>query len=282
MMKRTALFCFMAITAQALFAQIVSLANTKEEKIVASYMMTFARLPRTDEINYWKGQPDYSLKEHIEFRRKWMVNNDRKELEGAIKSSYATIFGRAPLKPELDYWMGQQLVYCEMIGHHTEFLKTHKAEWDSVIIQSYKYSFGRLPRTDEANYWKSQTPIPYSELIRKHDDWKSKNGYSVKSAPNFATKISLNVNDLPFAMVPFSATLRSEIPKYLPQSYVQAVISTGGGNFVSTNSGTVISTGGGNCISTGGANVISTGGGNIITFGNGNVISTGGGNLIKK
>lgn len=225
------------------------------------------------------------MKQHIENRRVWMTNNDKREMEGAIRSSYATIFGRAPKQEEIDYWKKQNYVFAELIGFQTDFLKSNKAEWESVIKQSYVVAFSKyLKNTDqEFTYWQSQTPIPFAELVRKHFEFKSKNGYKVQSATDFSRPVTApDLNQLPFAMVPFSQALKQEIPKYLAASYVNAVISTGGGNVISTGGGNVISTGGGNVISTGGGNVISTGGGNVITFGNGNVISTGGGNLIRQ
>jgi hypothetical protein len=114
--------------------------------------------------------------------------------------------------------------------------------------------------------------MPYWVLVKKHEDFKnSQSGYKVQSV-DFSKSIvdARMLTNFQLAIVPFSYALQQQISKLLPENYV---IATGGGNFVSTNTGNVIATGGGN--------VIATGGGNIITFGNGNVIATGGGNLIK-
>lgn len=79
------MLCLVSITAMALN---VSAQNT--ERIQASYLLAFGRLPASGEITYWNGQGQKSVQ--------WLVDNHK----GYIKSNQGSVGKEIIIKSYID------------------------------------------------------------------------------------------------------------------------------------------------------------------------------------
>lgn len=240
--KNLLLILFTLCAAVATYAQ-----GSRNERIIASYMIAFGRPPQTAEVAYWLTDP-LSLKpvnDLVEKHRENMNKVDRTLRLFAVKQSYIDAFGRGPRQDEIDYWMGSVNTYAEMRKKHVEWFAERPDEWVKVIQASYQTAFKRAPKAEELAYWKGQPARAFWDLLVQHDEFIRNNP---QSAPKSSTA---------------GATLvKKENKVIIAPSLLNEIRLGGGAGVISTGGGNVISTGGGNVISTGGGNVISTGGGN--------------------
>ncbi|MDQ7949044.1 MAG: hypothetical protein REI78_16330 [Pedobacter sp.] len=255
-MKKTILYLtwLLAFTA---FAPVAQAQNN--ERIQASYLLAFGRLPNSGELSYWNGQGQKSVQQLIDNHKSYIKGNMGTVGKDVIIKSYVDALGYRPSQAEINYHTQFGRTYAEMMNNHLIYVKGQPAEYEKVIKRSYQTVLGRQPNAGELAYWKGQGTFSYMVLVNCHQDWKNRNAQGQSQATNISTSAPLLA----------TASVSSGVLNESKTAY-NSLVSPGGGS--------IIAAGGGNVIAPGGANVIAPGGANIIAAGGGNIIAAGGGN----
>ena len=74
--------------------------SEKVQKIQASYMLAFGRMPDAAEINYWNGQAEKSVKDHLANHANYAHDNAGEKRKLVVKS-YVDALGRNPSEQEI-------------------------------------------------------------------------------------------------------------------------------------------------------------------------------------
>src|SRR6476469_10380334 len=142
----------------------ISKAQTEKiQKIQASYMLAFGRMPDAGEINYWNGQAEKSVKDHLANHAKYAHDNPGEKRKLIIKS-YVDALGRNPTEQEIQYWSKGYDLYYTLMKNHISWLGGNPAEYEKVIKRSYQTMLGRQPDAGELAYWKGQGTLSYVTL----------------------------------------------------------------------------------------------------------------------
>ncbi len=232
-----------------------AVAKARKERIQASYLLAFGRIPSDGEIQYWQGRTDAAkLDDFINQHRKYIASNPSIQKE-VIKKAYNDALGRDPQQGEYDYWSKGTDSYTMLIGKHIYWLTSNPTEYELVIKRSYQKALGKTPNADEIKYWKSQPVYAYDVLLVLHEDWKKRTGGNGQSTAG----TTLNSSSSYLQTVAVSA----EILKEVKLSF-NGLVTGGGGSMVAAGGGNMVAAGGGNLVAAGGGNMVAAGGGNVI------------------
>jgi len=261
-MKKFILNAAMVLTGSFLMLSTVSgqtvgdaVAKLRKERIQASYLLGFGRLPSEGEIQYWQSRTDaVKVDDFINQHRKYIASNPSIQKE-VIKKAYHDALGRDPVQGEYDYWSKGTDSYTMLIGKHIYWLTSNPAEYELVIKRSYQKVLGKAPSADEMKYWKSQPVYAYDVLISLHEDWKKRTGGTGQSTAG--TTLSSASSYLQ------TVTVSADVLKEVKLSF-NSLVAAGGGNMVAAGGGNMVAAGGGNLVAAGGGNMVAAGGGNVI------------------
>lgn len=246
--------CFIAVTASA-----TTVLAQNSERIQASYLLAFGRLPNSGEVTYWNGQGQKSVQQLIDNHKSYIKSNTGTAGKEVIIKSYVDALGYRPSQAEINYHAQYGRTYSEMMNNHLIYLKGQPGEYDKVIRRSYQTALGRQPNEGELTYWRNQGLLSYMVLVNFHQDWKNRN----TQGQSQAAAISANAPVLAVATV--SANILSET-----KGAYNSLVSPGGSNLVAAGGGNLVAAGGGNLVAAGGGNLVAAGGGNLIAAGGGN------------
>ena len=227
------------------------------ERIQASYLLAFGRLPSSGEITYWNGQGQKTVQQLVDNHKGYIKTNQASIGREVIIKSYIDSLVYRPSQAEINYHAAFNRNYTEMMSNHLLYVKGQPTEYEKVIKRSYQTILGRQPSTNEINYWKSQGLLSYMILVNCHQEWKNKNTASK------TTSITLNAPLLATASV--SSSVLSET-----KAVYSSLVSPGGGNVVAAGGGNIVAGGAGNIVAGGAGNIVAAGGGNIVAGGAGN------------
>jgi hypothetical protein len=152
----------------------LSLGQSKDSKIVAGYIWGLGRTPSVNELTYWRGQADQSVKQYTELHRNWIRQNAEART-AVIRQSYMDAFGSQPTDAEIKYWSKFDQTFAEMQDNHLSFIRGNTGVRDDVIQASYRTAFGRAPQSGELSYWQRQGGLRYATLLVCHETYKKDN-----------------------------------------------------------------------------------------------------------
>ncbi len=214
-------------------------AQTKDEIINGSYMVSFGRYATNAELNYWRQNVGSKNISQMVSNHRSYIKTNQSEREQTVKRSYMDAFGWQPSADELRYWSSQQKTYGELMSNHVNnWLNVYPDKKEYVIKQSYYKVFGRTATAAELKYWKSQPTYSFVQLVATHTTWKLKN-----QTTSAVTGVKPNLrNENGVSTAALSASAASQ------------VIAAGGGNVIAPGGGNVVAAGGGNVVAAGGLN----------------------------
>ncbi|WP_316787178.1 hypothetical protein [Pedobacter frigiditerrae] len=248
------MLCLVSLTTMALR---VSAQNT--ERVQASYLLAFGRLPSSGELTYWNGQGQKSVQWLVDNHKGYIKSNQGTIGKEIIVKSYVDALGYRPSQSEINYHAAFNRTYTEMMSNHLVYVKGVPSEYEKVIKRSYQTVFGRQPNAGELSYWKSQGLFSYMILVSCHQDWKNKNSSGQSQKMAIAT-------NAPFLV---TATVSQSVMNETKTTFA-GLVSPGGGNMVAAGGGNMVAAGGGNMVAAGGGNMVAAGGGNMVAAGGGN------------
>lgn len=171
-MKRVLLLLFFFGNLTDTFAQ------SKDEKINVSYWYVFGRFPNTNEMAYWRSQPDQSINWYISNHHNYLKADDGSSIQ-AVSQSYKDAFGRQPIQGEMDFWKKQKKTYSDLMSQHVQYLLRDPSENTATINRAYQTVYGRVASTEEMNNW-NKANFSYLILTACLRSYKS-NGYRLQS-----------------------------------------------------------------------------------------------------
>lgn len=240
MTKKIILSAFAFLAAFASFAQ-----SEQEQRIQASYMLSFGRQANSGELSYWKSQGNKSIADLISNHRNYL-KQDASTQRATINKSYADALGRNANEDEINYWKKGDNTYTMLMKNHVSWLGGNATEYEKVIKRSYQYVFNRPATPAEINYWKGQRTVSYILLVAYHQDYKRRNQASQNNGLNVANASAIS-------SVPLSSSVAAEASAASGLSR-NNVIAAGGDNLVSPSGGYVVAAGGANVVAAGGLN----------------------------
>lgn len=177
-------FLLMAFLSQAQFS--------KDVNIKLSYYQAFGALPNQAELNYWMGQPSYTVSQLVSSHKNYLKSS-KDYRERAIRKSYMYVFGRVPKPAELQYWMGQNYTFNELRNTHVNFLSSNANEWLETIYRAYLFVFNSAPTMEEVNRWK-RSPMSFIDLTDRLEATRSSRSksYSVQSVSTNVSRPTLS------------------------------------------------------------------------------------------
>ncbi len=235
---------FASALAAPTFAQ--SPEQTKRERIISSYMLTFGRQPNQGELNHWMGRENLTVEQLVANHSRYL-QSDANEKRATIRRAFAHAYGYTPSDQQVNQSMSSSFNYTDWMNNHTSYLRSNKKAWDDMIAKVYWNVCSRWATDNDRRSWKQSEAKPYMLVAAVVDVWHKENSWFGRW--------------------------------YVPSNsrhLTQVAIS----NPVANEVARVVAAGGANAVAAGGANVIAAGGGNVIAAGGGNVIAAGGGNVI--
>ncbi|CAN5314630.1 hypothetical protein BH09BAC2_BH09BAC2_06070 [soil metagenome] len=238
-------FCLVFFSIQAT-AQLTD----QQQRIKASYILSFGRDASSGEVTYWQGRGALSISQLITYHKQYIMQ-DATTHSTLISRAYMDAIGRAATSSEINYWKVGNDTYTTLMKNHLNWLKGNPSEYDKVIKNSYLYVFGRQPSAGELTYWKSQAVVSYVILVGYHQDYKKRN------AVESGTTYTFNTSNAPAMItVPLSLAIATEARN------ASGIVAAGGGNIIAAGGGNIVAAGGGNIVAAGGGNIVAAGGGN--------------------
>lgn len=250
------------MTVVCLITMVASKADVKaqnNDRIQASYLLSFGRLANSGELQYWNGQGQKSVQQLVDNHKAYIKSNMGSIGKDIIIKSYVDALGYRPSQSEINYHAQFGRTYSEMMSNHLVYIKGLPAEYEKVIKRSYQTVLGRQPNAGELSYWKGQGVFSYMVLVNCHQDWKNRNAAGQSQTAAISSS----------APVLATATVSSSVMTETKNVYA-GLVAAGGGN--------VVSAGGANLVAAGGGNLVAAGGGNLVAAGGGNLVAAGGGN----
>lgn len=229
------------------------------ERINASYLLAFGRLPNSGEMTYWNGQGQKSVQQLVDLHNNYIKQNQSTIGREVIIKSYVDALGYRPSQSEINYHAAFNRSYTAMMSNHLVYIKGQPSEYEKVIKRSYQTILKREPNAGEINYWRQQGLLSYMILVNCHQDWKNRNAAGQSQTTAISTSSPL------LAVASVSSGVLNEV-----KATYSSLVSPGGGN--------VVASGGGNIVAAGGGNIVAAGGGNMVAAGGGNMVAAGGGN----
>lgn len=144
----------------------------KEQRIKASYMIAFGRLPSSGELSYWNRQGNYAFGQLVDNHKRY-ISSDVATKRSEITKSYNDAFGRNPSAGELKHWSQYSQSYTELMNAHVQWLASSPGEYTNVIKRSYVKVFRWQPSTGKLNFWKAK-PYSYALLLACYEEYKRK------------------------------------------------------------------------------------------------------------
>jgi|ERR1035437_503127 hypothetical protein len=214
------LLCFFSIKS---FSQ-------QDERIKASYMIAFGRIPMPSELNYWLGRGYLSIFQLIELHRQGFTEYPTNLQRETIINSYIDALGRNPSEDEIKYWMNGDNIYIQLMSNHMQLLKYDNWENQKVIQLSYATVFHRVPTNAEINFWLKRGVTPFFLLVGYHEYYKGKNKSEIGSSG------TVNLQNLAsVSTISLSPAIALEASKYISHNgsaIISHIISQHGGNII--------------------------------------------------
>ncbi|RYY50037.1 MAG: hypothetical protein EOO06_05180 [Chitinophagaceae bacterium] len=204
-------------------------AQSKDEIINGSYLVSFGRFANSSELSYWRQNVGSKNVQQMVANHKDYLRSNSAEREQAIRRSYMDAFGWQPSADELKYWSGQNKTYAELLQNHVQnWLNVYPDKKSHVIKQSYYKVFGRTANADELKYWMGQATCSYAQYVAIHSTWKLNNQKS-----SSLTRVNPNLkNNNGISTSSFSPTIGAQ------------VVAAGGLNVIAPGGGNVVAAGG--------------------------------------
>ncbi|MCY7292940.1 MAG: hypothetical protein LH615_12240 [Ferruginibacter sp.] len=165
----TVLVCFFSFILIA--PQFAKAQDIKAERIKASYLLAYGRLPLDAELNWWKSQNDFTVSQLVETHRNYMNRTSPGSKDDVIKKTYLIAFGRDRnvQTGEINHWKGRSEVFWEMFPYHVRFLSENLRGrpdiYEDVIKNAYNMLFKKPASATELGKWKSLPVNSFAELI---------------------------------------------------------------------------------------------------------------------
>ncbi|RYY70160.1 MAG: hypothetical protein EOO13_07455 [Chitinophagaceae bacterium] len=204
-------------------------AQSKDEVINGSYLVSFGRFASSSELNYWRGNVGSKTVQQMVSNHKDYLKSNASEREQTIRRSYMDAFGWQPSADELKYWSTQGKTYAELLQNHVQnWLNVYPDKKSQVIKQSYYKVFGRTATADELKYWMGQATCSYAQYVALHSTWKLNNQKS-----STITRVNPNLrNNNGISTSAFSPVIAAQ------------VVAAGGMNVIAPGGGNVVAAGG--------------------------------------
>lgn len=204
-------------------------AQSKDEIINGSYLVSFGRFANSGEISYWRQNiGSNTLQQMVNNHRAYLKSNSSERTQ-TIRRSYLDAFGWQPSADELKYWGTQNKTYGELLNNHIQnWLNVYPDKKSHVIKQSYYKVFGRTASADELKYWMSQATCSYAQYVAMHTTWKLNN-----QKTSSVTRINPNLrNNNGISTSSFTPVIGAQ------------VVAAGGMNVIAPGGGNVVAAGG--------------------------------------
>lgn len=203
------LLIFLSLAMAPQFVMAQDNAQLKKERVQASYLLAFGRLPNTGELAWWKN--DFTVAQLVESHRNYMNKLTPGSKDDVIKKTYFIAFGRDNnVQPgEISHWKNRSEIFWEMLPLHVQWLNQNINDrpdlYNDVVKAAYMKLFGKPATTTELSKWKKQIRS-FAELVFLLQKTPPA-GYSI--APSAIMMAMTLYND--FAGVSFSQPVMNEI-----------------------------------------------------------------------
>lgn len=154
-----------------LLIQAQDKAQIKKERIQASYLLAFGRLPLPAELDWWNKQNDFTVAQLVDAHRNYMNKLSPGSKDDVIKKTYFIAFGRDPqnVQPgEVTHWKNRSEIFWEMLPLHVRWLndnlKGRPDLYHDVIKAAYTKLFEKAATPAEVGKWNTQVRS-FAELI---------------------------------------------------------------------------------------------------------------------
>lgn len=229
-------------------------ASLQTERIEASYVLAFGRIPSLAEIAEAEKLEVNNVADLVA-RHRQRLGADAALARATVVKAWKDAFGREPSDQEIASSASGNRTYTELMKRHIQSLAADAAEYEKVMERAYRLVIRRGVYPEEIAYWKKYDTLPYALLVGAIEDWGRRNAPGLMVTTGTPT-VSINSNYL--------TTVRLS-PAVAAEARAAAGLSVPGTvDFVSASGRNLIAAGAGDLVTGGRIHFAATGGSNLV------------------
>ena len=232
-------------------------APAKGERIEASYVLAFGRMPSPAEISEAQKSSDATLAERVAEHRQRLQSDAALKRETAVKA-WRDAFGREPTDGEIAGSSDNGGTYTELMKHHIKSLAGSSDEYAKVLERAYRLVIRRGVYPEEITYWKDRDTLSYALLVGCVENWGRRNAPGLMVTVGTPTVSSNSHYLTTLRLSPITAT----------EARAAAGLNTkNGSDFLSATGRTLVAVGAEDLVASGGIHFAIAGGSNLVPTG---------------
>lgn len=228
-------FLILALATGFMLPEMRAGSSEQRERLEASFMIAYGRLPSTSEIDLWAKRDASSLPELVASHRK-QLETDESGRAATMDRAFRDAFGRPPAPGELDASSGGNDLYFDLMAGHIGRLAEQPSEYEEVIQRAYRFVIRRDAYPEEIDYWSQRETISYVLLVGCVEDWARRNQPGLMVTSGVPT-ISINCDHLSTVRLSPAVAAEARAAVGLPSA------GNGGTHIVAAGAGAVVSGG---------------------------------------